>query len=364
VVEITLAGDIAMSTNARSNGTHGAHASPPVTVAVPSIGRLKYLPALRASLDAQTMGDFEVLVLDNESPPEAQDLFADWARADRRVKVLRACPRIEMFANFNRGYHLGKGKYLVFFHDDDEYSPRFVEQHFELLEREPRVAFSGSNNDFIDETGRITGRRRLITKTEAMAGREFIRFLMSTGRNLTPMQSIAYRRSALAPDGIDEKLSCYYGDFVLLMRMAERCQVGTIADALVRVRRHDEQWSVTDNRTANKSAWTYAEAMSLRARMMRSYLAEYRSRWPNDTSFALELERGFRRSVRKGAIWGWLNAVDDAAAVACLQSLGESWLDHEISVVLKAIGGIGIDAHVRTAYVAPLLRKVGNVVRA
>src|SRR5439155_12566316 len=96
--------------------------APPVTVALPTIGRMDYLPALLASLEAQTFGDFEALILDNASPPEAQALFAEQVKKDARFRVLRADERVPMFTNFNRGWLEMRGKYLVYFHDDDVYS--------------------------------------------------------------------------------------------------------------------------------------------------------------------------------------------------------------------------------------------------
>jgi hypothetical protein len=45
--------------------------TPKVTILVPTIGRVEYLSATRASIAAQTFGDYEVLVLDNASPEAA-----------------------------------------------------------------------------------------------------------------------------------------------------------------------------------------------------------------------------------------------------------------------------------------------------
>lgn len=343
--------------------------SPPITLCVPSIGRLKYLPAVRAAIESQTMGDFEVLVLDNASPPEAQQIFADWARADSRVRVLRADPRIEMFPNFNRGFLHGRGKYLLYFHDDDVYSPKFVERQFEMFEREPTIAFCGSNHDFIDDRGEVTGKRRLIKKTGVMSGREYIKFVMSTGRNIVPMQSVGYRMTALAPVGIDEKLSPYWGDFVLMMRMAEKHDVGLIEEPLFKLRQHEAQFSVTDYREngnrakdGGRAVWLKADVFGGRARMLRRYFDEYLERHPDDIAFKATLERALRRSTRTGSVWGWMLALDDADAKACLEILGGSLVDQELRVMLRGIDRIGIDANVRQKYVLPLMRRVSSAI--
>lgn len=124
--------------------------TPTITILVPSIGRMAYLPETRRCVSTQTRRDFEVLVLDNASPPDAQRFFADWARDDERVKILRVDERVPMFTNFNRGMRETKTELVTFFHDDDVYLPRFLEVLAGALERRPAAAFAGSNFDFVD----------------------------------------------------------------------------------------------------------------------------------------------------------------------------------------------------------------------
>ena len=52
-------------------------AEPLLTVCVPTIGRLDYFPLTRSSLENQTFRNYEVLILDNESPEEAQKQLRD-----------------------------------------------------------------------------------------------------------------------------------------------------------------------------------------------------------------------------------------------------------------------------------------------
>src|SRR5689334_13001499 len=111
--------------------------APLVTVCVPTIGRTEYLPFTIDALRAQTRGDYEILVLDNASPPDAQAQLEAWAAREPRVRVLRVDPRIPMFANFNRGIAAARGKYVTFFHDDDVYRPRFLELLVGALEADP-----------------------------------------------------------------------------------------------------------------------------------------------------------------------------------------------------------------------------------
>ncbi len=329
--------------------------TPLVTIALPTIGRMKFMPAILAAAAAQTFPSFEALILDNASGPDAQALYAEWVRKDPRFRVLRLDERVPMFTNYNRGFTNGRGKYMVIFNDDDVYVPRFLETHVAFLEAHPDVVFTGCNNDFIDDAGALLMERRWVTRTEVLAGRRFIEFIMKRGRNLVTMQGIVYRMTALAPDGIDDRLSCYWGDLVLLMRLAEKGDVGLLAETLVHIRRHEDQHSV--------QGWKLSEAFALRAQALRQYLAELRVRFAHDPAFVHAMDRASKRALRVGSLWGWISAADAADAEACLEVLRGSFVDDELRVLLRGLDGLGLSARIRSTYLAPLVRRFGNALK-
>ncbi len=134
-----------------------------------------------------------------------------------------------MFENFNRGIGAARGEYLTFCHDDDLVVPEFLARQVAFLDAHPTAGFSGSNYATIDDRGAVVETRSPVRRTELWSGRRYIRTLLRTGRNPLTMQSIFYRRSALPPGGIDLALPIHYGDFVLLMRIAETHDVGLAA---------------------------------------------------------------------------------------------------------------------------------------
>jgi glycosyltransferase involved in cell wall biosynthesis len=291
---------------------------PLVTVLVPTIGRLKYWDSMRASLAAQTLADLEIVVLDNASPPETQDIIEAWRREDARVRVLRAESRLPMFDNFNRGLVAAETKYVTFFHDDDVYLPRQIEAQIEVLEKNPRAGFSGSNFDYVDENGAITEERRWIAKTDVWRGKDYIEALWSRARNLIPMPGVVFRTAALDPGGFDTKVSMHFGDFVILARIAERHDVAMIAEPLMRVRRHSEQAS---------QAMPMSRIIRMRTEILSAYLDEYEARWPEDRGFVKRLRRRLEVLHRVGLGWGWLSADGSDEATACAEALGDTLLD-------------------------------------
>lgn len=289
--------------------------TPLVSICVPSIGRTLFLPAVRAAIEAQTIKDYEVLVLDNASGDEAQAFFAQWQADDERVRVLRTDERVPMFANFDRGAFAARGKYVTFFHDDDVYRPNFLEASVSVLEREPCAGFSGSNFNFVDEYGVPTGEQRWIASDEVWAGRRYIRTVLERGKNPIPMPGLMYRREVFDIHGFDVGVSMHWGDFSVLMRYAETWDVAMIAESLMAVRRHDGQASVSMD---------MQKALILRTHHMNEYLDGYLQRHPSESAFVEQMRRAVKsvewRHMAMFKAFEWTKSISPKRAEAGLRA--------------------------------------------
>lgn len=324
---------------------------PLVTICVPTIGRTRYLDAALKSIREQTYQNYEVLILDNASGPQAQDILARFAADTPHVRILRVDERVPMFANFNRGIRAALGDYIVFFHDDDLYQPAFIATHVAALEANPRAAFAAGNYDVIDDKGRRTGRRHGIAKTETWAGRDLIESLFRRGRSELSTPGLVFRRAALAAFEFDETLPVNWGDFTVLMRMAEQWDVAVVTDALYSWRVHGQ----------NSSSIAISEAVFIRVRVMLDYCAEYASRHPDDRAFVSRLQRHVRRSTFRGLLWGWLAAPDAREAGACRRLLESPHPATARVLGFLELAGVTVE---RRRVLLPAVRGVARLLRA
>jgi glycosyltransferase involved in cell wall biosynthesis len=324
---------------------------PLVTVCVPVIGRLDYFQELIDSIRAQTLQDFEVIILDSASAADAREVYARHAAADPRIRVSRVEQCIPMFANFNRGLNEARGEYIAYFHDDDVYLPRFLEVMTAQLRAHPSAAFSGSNYYIIDETGEIRGERRLIRRTGTVSGRRFALDLARLGRCAMHTSGVVYRTGVLRAVTFDESLSMHFGDFVIFMRLSEGRDVALIEEPLMQVRIHAG---------AASSGMPLSEGVRYRTAIFRDYARDFAARHPHDTGYPRELESAIRRSNRIGLVWGWLAAPDDDEARACEAALGAAQPDRSIRAGLRALGALGVSPSVRRRSLAPLVRRIGR----
>jgi glycosyltransferase involved in cell wall biosynthesis len=312
---------------------------PPVTVCVPTIGRTVTLRATLDSLKAQTYSNYEVLLLDNASPPDTQEEISRYVRTEVRASVLRSAVQLPMFDNFQRGVDAASGRYLAFFHDDDLYAKDFLTEQVRLLEENPSIGFVGSNWKIIDADGHPVGNRNLIRSTEVWSGWRYIEALFALGSNLLPMPGLVFRRDVLHDDTFGSAKGAHFSDFVILMRIAEDHDVGLCARQLITLRSHRDQTSLQLG---------IGESLRLRTATFTEYCDDLVSRRPERAGYVKRLRRSIRSARRSSAVWTWLQADDKNAAEASRAALGSKGMDWWLRHALQVADRIGVGGLLRT----------------
>lgn len=205
---------------------------PKVTVFIPVYNRERYIGAALASILAQSLTDYEVLLIDDGS-------------TDRSVEVMRAYrdPRIRIVCNGtnlgipktrNRGLQLARGEYIALLDSDDLAHPRRLEKQVAFLDRHPDYAEVGSWGRAVDAQGRVLPRvKRQPVHPEDVAVQLLFRCCLSN-------RSIMARTEILRAYGYREDYPrCQ--DYELHVRLAKRYKLGNLPEVLVFGRVHPQQ---------------------------------------------------------------------------------------------------------------------------
>ena len=115
----------------------GVVSHPLVTIAIPTFNRASLLKDCVLSALAQSYPRFEVLVADNASTDETQQVLAQFT--DQRLRIVRHKTNIGLLPNWNFCLAEAKAKYIVFVSDDDRIAPHMLERMVSLIEREPQI---------------------------------------------------------------------------------------------------------------------------------------------------------------------------------------------------------------------------------
>lgn len=104
---------------------------PLFSVIIPTYGRPAFLAEAIASVLAQTVEDFECLLVDDASPDPPE------APVDARVRVVRRISNGGPSAARNTGLEHARGRYVAFLDDDDVFTPVRLALALEGLARAP-----------------------------------------------------------------------------------------------------------------------------------------------------------------------------------------------------------------------------------
>ena len=97
---------------------------PLISIIVPVYKVEKYLNRCIHSIVNQTMKDLEIILVDDGSPDTCPKMCDDWAKKDKRIKVIHQKNK-GLSAARNHGIKISKGKYIGFV-DSDDYIDKYM----------------------------------------------------------------------------------------------------------------------------------------------------------------------------------------------------------------------------------------------
>ena len=121
--------------------------TPRISVIVPVYNTKRELldRCLRSILN-QTLGDFELLIIDDGSKTDCADALDQWGNCDGRIFVHHQENGGVSVAR-NKGLELAKGEYIVFVDSDDEIMPAFLEVYLNYIEKYDLDMVLGGRNE-------------------------------------------------------------------------------------------------------------------------------------------------------------------------------------------------------------------------
>ena len=122
------------------------------------------------SILAQTMEDFEYIIVDNGSTDKSGDIAEEYAKKDARIRVLHI-PKSNIGTGRNAGLDVAKGEYVTFIDDDDTAEPDMLEFLYGLAKEagaEISVCGSVKESDGILSPNCVFDEKLIMTPEEAV----------------------------------------------------------------------------------------------------------------------------------------------------------------------------------------------------
>jgi glycosyltransferase involved in cell wall biosynthesis len=267
--------------------TGDAEGDPLVSVVVPTYGRPAFLSEAIESVDEQTYGPIELLVVDDHSPEPIEPVLEDRSLGDdRRLRFVRHDENRGASAARNTGLDAAEGEYVAFLDDDDYWLPPKIQQQVDAFERAgPDVGVVYTGQRFVND-GETTSVHRPTLEGDVTKA-------MLTGAEMATFSAVMVRAEVYETvGGLDERFPCWQ-DREWLLRLSEEYDFEALTEPTA-VRRSTEHEQLSDDFEAKRDV-----AYPLFLEKFRPLAAEYGPECERRLVAAQSLELG-KSAVRHG----------------------------------------------------------------
>lgn len=297
---------------------------PLVSVVMPVRNGAKFLTAAIESILAQTVTDFELLVIDNGSTDDSVEIVRDIAERDARV-VLVELGEVGLVAALNEGLRRARGTFVARMDADDVAQPERLASQVDFLDAHPSVIVVGTGYRYVDSRGEPLATRRTETGTER------VRAAMLFGNPIAHPSAMLVPSRAPSPLRYDDSFPDAE-DFELWTRLVGSGGVDNVDRVLLDYRRHDASVTSVDATTGRNS--------SIEALLAATSWPPRSGRWALGRTF--------------NSVQGGVGAVGLVAGIVTVNALNfvRPWA-HRRTVAARSIGAFG--SHVGRMVRAPAI---------
>jgi hypothetical protein len=166
--------------------------TPRVSVIIPVFNNRAHVGAAIRSVLAQSLRDFELIVVDDASSDGSPEVVAQFA--DDRIRLFRHSKNEGVGAARNHGLDVAHGEFVAPLDADDMFAPNRLREQVDVMERRPRLGLCGS-------WVRVFGGGQIPFLMTVPSGAEVVRASMLL-TNPFVHSSVLLRRSVLLEHGL------------------------------------------------------------------------------------------------------------------------------------------------------------------
>lgn len=128
-----------------------------VSVIMPAYNAEKTVRKSIESIIAQTVNNWELIVIDDGSVDDTATILAELASSDARIRFFQNQRNSGASYTRNRAVSLAEGEWIAFLDSDDQWKPEKLEKQLALTEKYPDMAICYTASSFVDNDGKPYG---------------------------------------------------------------------------------------------------------------------------------------------------------------------------------------------------------------
>lgn len=171
------------------------------SVIVPAYNAGSFLDTCIASVEAQSVTDWELIIINDGSVDNSADILKAYAGVDSRIRVFEQENMGQFFAR-QKGIGMAKGDYIVFLDSDDELAPDCLSVLHKVIRKKTWDIILYAGKIVLDgsETGRTIG---FISSDQKEVPVEWVRRSLIASNDLNSLCIKAFRREMFDGDNTD-----------------------------------------------------------------------------------------------------------------------------------------------------------------
>jgi glycosyltransferase involved in cell wall biosynthesis len=229
----------------------GSDRVPAVSIGLPVYNGARYLGEAVDSLLAQTFEDFELIISDNGSTDETEQICRGYAGDDPRVRYMRCETNRGLLWNFRYVLELARAPRFKWMAHDDVCAPEFLARCVEELDADPELVLCAPTTVDIDADGNRLRQFDWPARTDSPDVRERFHDILRD-RYAHPFFGVI--RTAAVRE-LDMSRPCLAFDKVVLAELALRGRLRVLDDPLLLHREHtNRSMRVHGHRAASRLA--------------------------------------------------------------------------------------------------------------
>jgi glycosyltransferase involved in cell wall biosynthesis len=155
---------------------------PRVSIAVPVYNVERYVAQCLESLLGQTFGDFELIISDNASTDDSEQVCRSYAARDSRIRYIRRTENIGGPGNFRYVFAQCQGEYHKWSTADDYWDKTFLAKAVAVLDARPDTVLCYPMTTLIDASGaKLSNYQDNLDLQEDLPRTRFFRLLQTIG---------------------------------------------------------------------------------------------------------------------------------------------------------------------------------------
>ena len=239
---------------------------PLVSVCIDVFNYAEFVSDAIESVMSQTLTDWELIIVDDQSTDASFSIAQEYARKDQRIRVIRNPVNLGMVRNRNRCLQEAQGKYIKCLHADDFLArPDALQKMVDIMEANSGLCLVSATMQFVDRNSRPVKQIRQFKSSRFLAGTTVITQCLWQQKNLIGGPSAVMFRREQASRGFDENYF-HAADLEMWFHLLEKGAFAYLPEALTAFRFHENQQTEKDRQTLS--------AAQDRQRLLQTYLCK------------------------------------------------------------------------------------------